>query len=253
MENELVRPEEAPLGDPLYALADGEDGKAAEEALAEAAEAIQAAIRSRARLFAPAPLDHAETRLAAARDQYDAGAYSEARTIAQQALSSALQALSHAERLRGLWQARQRRRQRRWGYGILGVLVGVILWRGMGYVGQSRSQGAVPASPRGAASQPLEKREEAAFPTNPASLAGAPSKPPAAAPEAPAERFVAVEAERLNVREGPGTQFPRHAQPLVRGQKIRVVQEKGKWLQVDLGSGKQGWIAGKYTREASPP
>lgn len=255
MEEEVGRPEEGTnwateepsLENPPQAMAAGEDGKAAEEALAEAAEAIQAAIRLRARLFAPAPLDHAEIRLAAARDQYDAGAYSEARVIAQQALSSAVQALSHAEHQQQLRQARQRRRQRIWGYGISGVLAGALLWRWIGYIEQSRSHLAAPASRQEPTSRlPAPTERGRAGPKEDSS--GSP-----AAPKAPTGRFVAVEAERLNVREGPGTHFPRHARPLTRGQKVRVVQEKGEWLQVDLGAGKRGWIAGKYTREASFP
>lgn len=224
----------------------------AEQALAEAAEAIQEAIQSRARLLAPAPLSHAEIRLAAARDQFEAGDYVEARMIAQQALSSAVQALSHAKYMRQIRKEQQRRQRRIWGYSILGLMAGLILWRGIGYMVQSPANLPLPDSQAGL-SLPPSWSPEATSSVVSESLKSVPAGPSPPAVEAPVKRFVVVDVARLNVREGPGIHFRRYSQQLTHGEKVRVTQQQGNWLQVELGSGKKGWIAGQYTRKAASP
>ena len=52
---------------------------------------------------------------------------------------------------------------------------------------------------------------------------------------------VIVKVNRANVRNGPGTQFD-----LIfdanRGTPFKVLQEKGRWLQIEHADGDRGWI-----------
>lgn len=59
---------------------------------------------------------------------------------------------------------------------------------------------------------------------------------------ADASGTITIAVEDLNVREGPGLSF----KVLKKGQKgenFPLIKSEGDWYQVDLGSGKKGWIA----------
>lgn len=79
------------------------------------------------------------------------------------------------------------------------------------------------------------------------------------------EPVAIVQVKALNVRQGPGTNYPRQG-VVKRGDQLKVVGQVNDctWLQVDLPNGKTGWISGnsRYTRltaqcqdipEATPP
>jgi hypothetical protein len=240
--------------------------RAAEDAIDEAAKAVLQAVRARARLYAPAPLDHAENRLTVARDHYEAGAYSEARMVAQQALASADQSLGHALNTRQIRAEQQRRRRLKWFYAILTLLiVGLVARLAVPVVRAWRSRPAKQAH-AGPSVQPAPETANPASvrslrPTAPGNAAEPQTQPPS--PQAatsrpgpenpPPERFVTVIDEPLNVREGPGLHYPSQERQLNRGERVRVVGEQEGWLKVDLGQGKRGWIARRFTREASEP
>ena len=77
-------------------------------------------------------------------------------------------------------------------------------------------------------------------------------------PAFPMERYVAlvderredrpdlmvVTARKLNVREGPGTNFDRMDEvgPFVRGTDVRVLETEGQWGFVTAGEGLDGWV-----------
>ena len=66
-----------------------------------------------------------------------------------------------------------------------------------------------------------------------------------------AARPLEVEADRLNVRSGPGT-GNKVLSLVTRGTVLKPVQEKDDWVQVILPSGERGWVAGWYTAPYSP-
>ena len=65
-----------------------------------------------------------------------------------------------------------------------------------------------------------------------------------------------VTADRLNVRTGPGTDFPVVRQ-MLRGTQVLTVgePEAGGWAEVRFSDGKRGYVASPYlgTRSASVP
>ena len=48
-------------------------------------------------------------------------------------------------------------------------------------------------------------------------------------------------AHLLNVREGPGTNYPKLG-VLERGAKLDVLEEENNWIKVNFGEGKTGWV-----------
>jgi hypothetical protein len=66
---------------------------------------------------------------------------------------------------------------------------------------------------------------------------------------------VTVQVDRLNVRSGPGTDFPRVATGL-RGEELIVLDQEDQcaWLQVRIPDGTEGWVAGtaQYVALAEP-
>ena len=72
------------------------------------------------------------------------------------------------------------------------------------------------------------------------------SPTPTATPEpAPQPAFATVQVDRLNVRSGPGMDFPRIATGL-RGEDLTVLDQADDcaWLQVQTPAGDEGWVAG---------
>ncbi|WP_291315229.1 SH3 domain-containing protein [Desulfuromonas sp.] len=59
-------------------------------------------------------------------------------------------------------------------------------------------------------------------------------------------RSVVVEVDRMNVRKGPGTNYPVtfHA---YQGVVFRVMGEKGLWLEVEHEDGERGWVSSSLT------
>jgi N-acetylmuramoyl-L-alanine amidase len=53
---------------------------------------------------------------------------------------------------------------------------------------------------------------------------------------------ITIAVEELNVREGPGLSY-KVLKKVQKGENFPLVKSDGDWYQVDLGSGKKGWIA----------
>lgn len=64
--------------------------------------------------------------------------------------------------------------------------------------------------------------------------------------------WVVVVGDVVNVRAGPGTDFPRVAQ-VRQGTKLATVSSQQGWYEVVLPGGSKGWIAGWLVKETSPP
>ena len=76
-----------------------------------------------------------------------------------------------------------------------------------------------------------------------------PTQPPApdlpltpAAPEADIRRMV---ADRVNMREGPGTDRA-VLEVLSLGDEVEVLEEQGDWLRVRSAGGEDGWVAARF-------
>lgn len=79
------------------------------------------------------------------------------------------------------------------------------------------------------------------------------SEPPAdatAASTPPARRSLRV-LEGLNVRGGPGTEFPR-IDRLGPGQRVEELDRDGDWVRIRFATG-QGWIHGDYVETVAEP
>lgn len=59
-----------------------------------------------------------------------------------------------------------------------------------------------------------------------------------------AERIVSVKKDNVNVRTGPGTNFPVYME-VFKGYPLKVLQEKDEWLQVSDFENDKGWIYSK--------
>lgn len=59
---------------------------------------------------------------------------------------------------------------------------------------------------------------------------------------------VSVKKDNVNVRTGPGTNFP-IAMELFKGYPLKVLQKKGDWLQISDFEDDKGWI---YSKLVSP-
>ena len=59
------------------------------------------------------------------------------------------------------------------------------------------------------------------------------------------ERAARVNAESLNLRDGPGTTYA-VLRSLARDTIVTIVGEQGDWLQVRLADGTAGWVASQY-------
>ena len=58
---------------------------------------------------------------------------------------------------------------------------------------------------------------------------------------------VVIEADQLNVRSGPGTDYKKVAQ-VRRGKRFDAVDEKDGWFKIRLRNGKLGWVYESYFR-----
>lgn len=58
---------------------------------------------------------------------------------------------------------------------------------------------------------------------------------------------VEVTARVLNVRGGPGTSYAVIGK-VYRGERLKVVERRGRWRKIRLKSGKEGWVHGNYVR-----
>ncbi|HOL16976.1 MAG TPA: N-acetylmuramoyl-L-alanine amidase [Bacillota bacterium] len=67
-----------------------------------------------------------------------------------------------------------------------------------------------------------------------------------------AARPLIVEADLLNVRSGPGTNYGVLAQ-IPRGTVVTAVGASGTWARVILPDGKAGWVSSPYTMAYDPP
>lgn len=59
-----------------------------------------------------------------------------------------------------------------------------------------------------------------------------------------AAKNVSVKKDNVNVRTGPGTNFPVYME-LFKGYPLRVIQQKGDWIQVSDFENDKGWIFAK--------
>ncbi|HIQ06757.1 MAG TPA: hypothetical protein EYH31_13945 [Anaerolineae bacterium] len=71
--------------------------------------------------------------------------------------------------------------------------------------------------------------------------------PPTPTPKPPPQ--IVVDADRVNVREGPGTAYRRVGQ-VTRGQRFEIVGKnpRGDWWQICCVNGRQVWIVGRLVR-----
>ena len=67
----------------------------------------------------------------------------------------------------------------------------------------------------------------------------------------PPPLFVRVTGSRLNVREAPGTDR-RTVAKVKKGERLEVIAEEGKWLQVKFGKDKTGWVHSDYVARQAP-
>lgn len=58
----------------------------------------------------------------------------------------------------------------------------------------------------------------------------------------PLPRFVSLKSEKVNMRVGPGTQFPIAWRYLKRGLPMEIIQESDNWRKVRDSEGNEGWI-----------
>jgi len=63
-----------------------------------------------------------------------------------------------------------------------------------------------------------------------------------------AAQTVSVKKDNVNVRTGPGTNFPVYME-LFKGYPLKVLQKKGDWLQISDFENDKGWI---YAKLVSP-
>lgn len=65
-----------------------------------------------------------------------------------------------------------------------------------------------------------------------------------------AEQIVSVKKDNVNVRTGPGTNFPVYME-LFKGYPLKVLQKKGDWLQISDFENDKGWIYSKLVTSGS--
>lgn len=71
----------------------------------------------------------------------------------------------------------------------------------------------------------------------------APGNPPAGASGLPVPRFVSLKADRVNLRQGPGTEYPTAWVFRRAGLPVEVIKEFESWRQVRDSEGTTGWVA----------
>jgi len=58
----------------------------------------------------------------------------------------------------------------------------------------------------------------------------------------PLPRFVSLKSQKVNMRVGPGTEFPIAWRYLKRGLPMEIIQESDNWRKVRDSEGNEGWI-----------
>ena len=76
------------------------------------------------------------------------------------------------------------------------------------------------------------------------SAAGTPRAPPAGATGLPVPRFVSLKSDRVNLRQGPGTEYPTAWVFRRAGLPVEVIKEFESWRQVRDAEGTTGWVLG---------
>lgn len=72
----------------------------------------------------------------------------------------------------------------------------------------------------------------------------APGAPGAGASGLPVPRFVSLKADRVNLRQGPGTEYPTAWVFRRAGLPVEIIKEFEGWRQVRDAEGTTGWVAG---------
>jgi len=73
---------------------------------------------------------------------------------------------------------------------------------------------------------------------------GAPAASAAGASGLPVPRFVSLKSDRVNLRQGPGTEYPTAWVFRRAGLPVEVVKEFESWRQVRDAEGTTGWVLG---------
>lgn len=63
--------------------------------------------------------------------------------------------------------------------------------------------------------------------------------------------FVRVVANRLNVRQGPGTDQPSLGK-VKKGDRLLLAEGTGEWWKIFLEDGREGWVKAEYVRREEP-
>ena len=73
---------------------------------------------------------------------------------------------------------------------------------------------------------------------------GVPAAPAATTSGLPLPRFVSLKSDRVNLRQGPGTEYPTAWVFRRAGLPVEVIKEFESWRQVRDAEGTTGWISG---------
>ncbi len=65
---------------------------------------------------------------------------------------------------------------------------------------------------------------------------------PASAGERPVPRFVSLKADEVNVRVGPGRQYPLKWTYVVAGVPVKIIAEWDNWRKIRDWEGQEGWV-----------
>jgi hypothetical protein len=76
------------------------------------------------------------------------------------------------------------------------------------------------------------------------------SSPPPSLPSAP-RRTAQVKWSNVNLREGPGMNF-KVVGNITKGTSLSILEEKGQWLRIRIGEGKEAWIYRSAISEDGP-
>jgi SH3-like domain-containing protein len=73
---------------------------------------------------------------------------------------------------------------------------------------------------------------------------GAPAAPAAGGSGLPLPRFVSLKSDRVNLRQGPGTEYPTAWVFRRAGLPVEIIREFESWRQVRDAEGTTGWVSG---------
>jgi len=80
--------------------------------------------------------------------------------------------------------------------------------------------------------------------TGPTVLSAQGTPPPAGGTGLPVPRFVSLKSDRVNLRQGPGTEYPTAWVFRRAGLPVEVIKEFESWRQVRDAEGTTGWVLG---------